>query len=538
MLNAAPTAMSLALSVAVPFLVFGAVAWLVQRGVIRIPPSIDASLSSSWAPRIAGALTAVFTLFVWGSFAEPGVVHDEQAYLLQARIFAGGHWTGPVPPLPEFFEQTHVFVEPHLAAKYPPGHSLLLVPGIWLGLAGLVPLILSGVAGSLVFAIARRIGESTVALMTWALWSTSAASLYWRATYFSQSTSGVLWLLSLWAVLRWKAECRGYQLAIVFGALGWMYLTRPLTAIALGAPIIAFVLLVIWKRKLWRQLALPLALVVPILLLNFVWQERTLGHWLTSPYAEYSRVYFPFVKPGFGVDPTPPLRRVPEIEWVGQQFIAYHAAHRPLALPGILLQRVVSLLFTLGQQWRGFLIMLFLAGAFRTRGPARFGAISGLLLMAAYLAYAHPPAWIVYYAEIFPVFFYVASQELLRFGRTAMRLDASQLRSASIVMVVLMTPFLASDLIEARQVNDERSRFHRTAAKVLEAIPERPAVVFVHYPRNHNYHRSLIENAPDYRTAPIWLVYDRGPANGRLLHLTDRVAYRLDTETWKLERVR
>ena len=90
-------------------------------------------------------MTFVFVRIVWGSFHEPGVVHDERAYLLQAEIFARGHWTAPSPPLAAFFEQMHVFIEPAVFAKYPPAHALTLVPGIWLGLPGLMPALMTGI---------------------------------------------------------------------------------------------------------------------------------------------------------------------------------------------------------------------------------------------------------------------------------------------------------------------------------------------------------------------------------------------------------
>src|SRR5262252_7196719 len=104
-----------------------------------------------WAPCLFGIATAVEIAVVWGSLSAVPTVHDEAAYLLQARIFASGHWTAPAPPLPEFFEQYHVLVTPVLAGKYPPGHSLVLVPGIWLGAPGLMPIVLAGLAGGFVF---------------------------------------------------------------------------------------------------------------------------------------------------------------------------------------------------------------------------------------------------------------------------------------------------------------------------------------------------------------------------------------------------
>jgi hypothetical protein len=69
-------------------------------------------------------------------------------------------------------------------------------------------------------------------------------------------------------------------------------------------------------------------------------------------------------------------------------------------------------------------------------------------------------------------------------------------------------------------------------------VPNDPAVVFVHYPDDHAHHWSLIRNSRDYRTARLWLVYDRGEENDRLLRRTNRPAYRLRTENWTLERLR
>ncbi|HLB10741.1 MAG TPA: hypothetical protein VK617_14480, partial [Gemmatimonadaceae bacterium] len=124
-------------------------------------------LNARWFPVVVGVLTAVFMTWMWGGLDQVALVHDEAAYLLQARIYAGGHWTAPGLPLPEFFEQYHVFVTPILAPKYPPGHAMLLVPGIWLNLPGLMPVLLLGLCGALVFEVARRLTNPWIGLLTW-----------------------------------------------------------------------------------------------------------------------------------------------------------------------------------------------------------------------------------------------------------------------------------------------------------------------------------------------------------------------------------
>ena len=85
-----------------------------------------------------GLLAFGITWWVWGCTFKPiPVIHDEDAYLLQAEIFASGHLNAPARPDPEMFKQWHVFGEPRVVAKYSPGHALALAPGMWIGMPAL-----------------------------------------------------------------------------------------------------------------------------------------------------------------------------------------------------------------------------------------------------------------------------------------------------------------------------------------------------------------------------------------------------------------
>ena len=539
MLIPAPSLVELVWWLGLPVALFVALGLLVRRRRSRVPTSIEIALSSRWAPLVAGGISAAILLFVWRSPNEPQPIHDEQAYVLQAEIFARGHWTGEPPPIPGFFEQTHMFIEPRLASKYPPGTSLLLVPGVWVGLPGLMPLLFTGAAGALLFAIVRRLVDPALALAAWALWSTSTTSLYWRSSYFSQNPDTALWLFSLWALLRWRAEARQSWLIAVACVFAWMYLTRPLSAVALAAPVAIVVLVKVWQERLVRQVAVATACAVPLLLIHVLWQQRTMGDWRINPYSEYSRQYMPFDKPGFGFDPTPPTKPLtPPHAWIEGEFIPYHKQHQLAALPAIVTARIIVLMRALGETWRVGLIVLFIVGAIRARGAMRFAVLSAMCLFLAYLVYAHPAWWTVYYTEAFPVFFVIAAYELMRFARSVLKLDEEGTRVAFLVGLILIAPWMASDVIRARAQSDARSGFQRQAVKTLSAIPEERAVVFVEYPPDHLHFQSLVGNTPDYRTARLWMVYDRGEENERLLAMTDRAAYRLKVADWTLERIR
>src|SRR5262245_60349415 len=91
---------------------------IAARWAPRLKPTTAARLlESRIAPVVFGALTALAVWWAWGSLRALPWVHDEKAFLLQAELFARGRWSGPSPPIPEFFEQFGVLVTPALASK-------------------------------------------------------------------------------------------------------------------------------------------------------------------------------------------------------------------------------------------------------------------------------------------------------------------------------------------------------------------------------------------------------------------------------------
>ena len=505
-------------------------------------------LSGVWSPVVAGIVTVLFVRIVWGSFHEPGIASDERAYLLQAEIFASGHWTALSPPLAAFFEQMQVFIEPAVFAKYPPAHALTLVPGIWLGLPGLMPALMTGVAGALVFWLARRLANEWTALLTWWLWTTAWANLIWSATYFSETTSTAMWLIAVWATIRWLDSGRSAHLLAVAAALGWGLSTRPLTMAALALPLAFVILRRVMATRGWKPLAAAVVVGAAMLALGPLWNQQTLGDWRLDPWSQYARVYFPFDKPGFGADPTPPLRPlVPEMTAIGDSLRDVHAPHVLSSLPSAFAQRLLGILLWCSDGWRLAIGVLIVAAALRASGVERAGVLTVALLLLAYLTFAHAPIWTLYYVEVLPIFFFLAACELGRVLRRFSGLGAdaapggrwpAPAANASLAIALLLLPFGVNDVRRVRAGNDLRSAFHRAADAAMAGLPPGKAIVFVSYPPSQNPHLGLTRNEPDLASARQWLVYDRGLRNAELRALApDRAAYRLDAATMRVERL-
>ena len=364
-----------------------------------------APLDSRALPLLCGLVAALVTWYVWGSLDAVAPIHDEASYLLQARLFAAFRAAAQAPPIPEFFEQFHVLVHPVFASKYPPGHAAALVPGVWLGLPGLMPVVMTGVTGALVFALARRVTNGWVALLTFVLWLLSWGTLRFRPTYLSEVTTGMLWLAAWWALLEWRASGRRGWLLAVAACIGWGAIARPVTMLAFAIPVAVVVLVVVARERRWRDLALAMAVGTAFVALLPLWNARTTGDWKTMSWSLYGKQYVPWDRVGFGWDSTPPLREPADRARFAEDYRAVQTQHAPAILPRVLVERMRVVYRSVLPGWRMWLtpfavvglLALAMGGVGRRAGQVALA--TAVLLFLAYLPYAHVAGWSVYYVE-------------------------------------------------------------------------------------------------------------------------------------------
>lgn len=472
--------------------------------------------------------------------------HDEEAYRLQAEIFATGRWAAPSPPLPEFFHQYHILVEPAVASKYFPGHSLVLAPGTWLGLPGLVPLLLSALAGVLIFTLARRVAGPWVAALTWLIWLGALDNLWWRASYLSETSSSLLWLLGCWFLLRYRERGRAADMLWLAAAAGWTALTRPLTAAALFLPIGIVVLTEMRRRRRLWHLVAGLAMGMLILGVIPLWSWKTLGTLDTTPWGEYTRQYLPWDGLGFGREAGSPSQQLPaDLERFSESFAGLRAEHTVSALPRTIGERVASILSGAASGWRAILIPLglwsLLVGGIRHRA---FVCGSWLALFLAYLLYAHPPRWTLYQLETFPVlalFMAVGLWRLAVVGATRLTRATSRrgpARLAAVAVLLAMGCGLPGDLRLAREQQIAERQPLEMFRRQVETATSGTSGVFVRYAPDHATRYNFVRISANVRGAKTVLARDRGGENIRLMRsLPGRAWYRFDEVTGMLRRL-
>lgn len=265
--------------------------FVVLPGLQKFRLFVRKALFESKASRFYGVLfaAAVIAYALTSQIVFHGLprINDEVSSLFQARIFASGALSLPLPPQPEFFELFSVLGGRagcgHWCTMYPPGWSLLLVPGVLAGAPWMVDPVLGGllvvmiaVLGTTLFGV--RVGRTAGLL---ALSSPFLANL--AASHHSHTAPALFLVILMWAMIRLLNTGRTLFGVIAGAAWSMAFLCRPFTAVVVGAVIVAVAFLS--PRRAWAArfgLASALALALAGAAALGAWQYAATGNPLRS----------------------------------------------------------------------------------------------------------------------------------------------------------------------------------------------------------------------------------------------------------------
>ena len=502
--------------------------------------------SSRWYDRreiafavAAGLGVSAFTWWLWGSWTPKAVASDETAYLLQARIFASGRLVADARPLPEFFWQYHVFVDPVLAAKYPPGHSALLALGYLLGGPWLTTLFLASLNAGLLYLLARRWTSRGTAVLAVALMATSGISMRFWPSYFSETTTATLSLVAWFSLARHWDTGAARWLCLLAAALALGEITRPVTMLAFAISIAIPTLASLRCHQAWRQLIPAAILGGAILSASLEWNARVTGNPLRMPFSEYARRFTPTDRIGFGAASDRPTDTVStELTRYARLDRSMHERFTLGTLGQAIVNRVAMILRGTWQYAGLPMLLLVFARMGLPRGVFRLALGTTLLVFVAYLSYGHIAAWTVYYLEIQAPLAFLTAVGVSVVSDRASHLGVWANRDRLVVKRVLV--LVGGVLLVAPSVAEARSwrEAHQADRALIDAferaidnLPRRPAVAFVRENSDAHPERTVVSNVVDLSAASVWIVHDRGADNQKFAAIANgRTLYRLNEE--------
>lgn len=206
-------------------------------------------------------------------------LEDEVAYLFQAKTYARGRLVVDIPEPRRAYWQP--FVVDYLPtgerfSKYTPGWPALLAIGVLLGQPWVVNAFLAGLTVALVYRLGREIFNADVGVIAAALTAFSPMALLLNATLMGHTAA--LFAVTLFFYAYWRIERNRHAVrwGVVAGAaLGLVVATRPLTAVGIAAPFIAWSILRLLmdaarrdgERGTLRQTLMPLLVLVGVTLI-------------------------------------------------------------------------------------------------------------------------------------------------------------------------------------------------------------------------------------------------------------------------------
>ena len=288
-------------------------AWLVGLALIAagvlLHPLTRAALGPAdwWAPRGAGLVSAgLLALLVLAGCAWVASelheriphVQDSVAYLFQARTFALGRLSAPLPPVPAAFEHEFILMRDGAwFSKYPPGYPALLALGVLTGAPWLVSPVLAALTIGLLFLLGRALYGGGAALLAALVLAVSPFFVFMSGSMMSHPAGLFLTTLALLLVVKASHSDSTWAPLAAGVALGWLFASRQLTGLAVALPAVAWLAVVRMRqgRSLSPLAALGLGWSWPVISL-LAYNRSLTGNPLLNPF----ELWWDFDRLGFG----------------------------------------------------------------------------------------------------------------------------------------------------------------------------------------------------------------------------------------------
>ncbi len=244
---------------------------------------------------LASAFVLVFcSVFNTLVFENVPHVHDEIAYLFQAKIFRSGKLFAPSPCARESFDFPHIINNGRWYSVYPPGFPFLLLIGLLLKAPWLINPLLAALAVGLFYLLGKEFYDRTTGILASLLGAGSIWLLLMSSTMMSHTASMFFNAVFLLFVLR-SVKVPSILNGLLAGlSLGMAFLIRPYNGFFFALPFLVYYaawLIKDMRSKVKNAVALAasgLAMIGIFLAYNFF----TNGHPLKMGYVSlYGKAY-------------------------------------------------------------------------------------------------------------------------------------------------------------------------------------------------------------------------------------------------------
>ena len=187
---------------------------------------------------LIAAMVTVLLCYQIGSvvFHHAFLTSDEGSYLFQAHTFLEGRISRDAPPFGRTVQHQMVIqdIDVGWLSRYPPLHSLWLVPGAAIDNPYVVSAYSAGVSLILIALTAVRLGGYVGPVVV--LLICSPYFILMHGTLLSHTSGLICTALMLWGYISWLLRRNNWWLVVAGGAWALIFMGRPYTAFLLAIP--------------------------------------------------------------------------------------------------------------------------------------------------------------------------------------------------------------------------------------------------------------------------------------------------------------
>lgn len=161
---------------------------------------------------------------------------DENSYLFQAQNYLEGRISRPLPPIPPAFQHEMIIMDTDARwlSRYPPVHSIWLMPGVRIGYPYIMSLLGAALGILLMSRIAKRLELSPV--FTAAMLVISPFYIFMYGSLLSHTSGFLLTAAMLLCYIRWIQDNRAQDAALAGLCWGLLFLNRSYTSLLIAIP--------------------------------------------------------------------------------------------------------------------------------------------------------------------------------------------------------------------------------------------------------------------------------------------------------------
>lgn len=165
------------------------------------------------------------------------VTTDENSYVFQAGNFIDGCIARPCPPIPPVFNHEMIIMDSKAGwlSRYPPAHSLWLVPGVYVDEPRIMVALAAALSVWFISGCVLTLGGSALAVCLVTLFSPFFQFIY--GTLLSHTSGLMAVSIMWWAYVRWQSGGRAGLAAVAGLAWAFLFLNRTYTGTLIALPL-------------------------------------------------------------------------------------------------------------------------------------------------------------------------------------------------------------------------------------------------------------------------------------------------------------